>query len=551
MTLRRELLITAAAATILSVPSAHAAPPKHRRVVLHSAAPAADAALLEEVKALRSEVETLKSRLDQQTADATATKQQVETAQAQVQAVQGQVAQTQTEVAALPTSVAKQVDTSIDKARHADHFYYKGVTITPGGFIELAGIYRQHFQGNDIATSFAAIPFPNNRPSHVEEFRFSAHQSRVSLLTEGVVNDRIKLAAYAELDFQGGAQTANSNESNSFNPRLRHLYATADWIVGDDAGLHLLAGQNWSLVTMNQNGITPRGELTPPQIDGQYVPGFAWTRQPQVRLAADFLDHSLWFAVSAENPATTFGGTVPANVVYNAPAGQGFDAANTLSLNHVPDVVAKVAYEAKPAGHAVHVEGFGLYRNYSAHLTSGQNISSDSFAAGGGITAQIVPNFLDVQLSAMTGRGIGRYGAAQLADVTFRPDGSIRPLYETIMLAGATVHATKLLDLYLFAGQERESRADFGSVGGVLYGYGNALANNTGCLVEGGTCAGNSRIIRQLTGGFWDKVYQGRFGRAQVGFQYSYTDRTLFSALGGDPQAKQNIGFVSLRYYPF
>ena len=78
----------------------------------------------------------------------------------------------------------------------------------------------------------------------------------------------------------------------------------------DDFGAHLLAGQAWTLATMNLVGIVPRTENTPLVIDDQYVPGFTWARQPQIRVTKDF-DQTLWFALSAENPQTTFGGTTP------------------------------------------------------------------------------------------------------------------------------------------------------------------------------------------------------------------------------------------------
>ena len=39
-------------------------------------------------------------------------------------------------------------------------------------------------------------------------------------------------------------------------------------------------------------------------------------------------------------------------------------ARNRTRSNHVPDVVGKVAYEAKFAGRDVHLEGFGLYRDH-------------------------------------------------------------------------------------------------------------------------------------------------------------------------------------------
>ena len=127
------------------------------------------------------------------------------------------------------------------------------------------------------------------------------------MLTQGDVDPVTHLAGYGEVDFLGAAQTANSNESNSFNLRVRHLYLTVD---NDFFGAHLLAGQNWSLATMNTKGIIPRQEDIPLTIDAQYVPGFVWQRTPQIRLVKDF-DYNISAAISAENPATTIGGTAP------------------------------------------------------------------------------------------------------------------------------------------------------------------------------------------------------------------------------------------------
>jgi hypothetical protein len=378
---------------------------------------------------------------------------------------------------------------------------------------------------------------------------------------------------YGEFDFLGAAQTANSNESNSYNPRIRHLYGTVDYDTGNGVGVHFLAGQTWSLVTLNSKGITPRNEVTPPQIDAQYVPGFAWARQPQVRLTVDGMDHHLWLAVSAENPQTTFSGVgtpagalagsngtaapLPASLVFNQLAGGGslFNGANSLTLNHVPDFVGKVAFDNTFAGHAFHVEGFGIYRVMSYRVNSGNNdISAGGF--GGSISVTVVPKLLDVQFSGMTGRGIGRYGSGQLSDATFDDQGNIKPIHEQMLLAGVTVHATKMLDVYGFAGQEIEEARSFTTVNAagqtLAYGYGNPLYTNAGCYIEGSAaCNGNTHALKQITGGFWQKLYQGPFGRAQIGAQYSYTERSSLAGVGGEVRAKQNIGFLSFRYYPF
>ncbi|USI72071.1 hypothetical protein [Sphingomonas morindae] len=568
MSVRSWVLAGAATMALMSANAAVAAP-KHRA---SGGSSATTRELMDQVRALRAQVEALQTRLDGQATQQAATQSQVEAQQAQVQsAIQAQQAQVQTSV----TQVAQQqaeISKRVDKVEHPDKFAFKGITITPGGFLELAGIYRQHQMANDIATGFNSIPYPNTRTGYTQEARFTARQSRVSLLAEGDANKRVHLAMYGEFDFQGAARTANSNESNSFNPRIRNLYGTVDWRLANGNGLHFLAGQNWSLATMNSKGITPRNELTPPQIDAQYVPGFVWTRQPGVRLTADLLDKHLWLAVAVENPQTTFftngtgqgamvgsNGTaapLPASLTNNIAGGSGFDPNNNFSLNHVPDVIGKIAYEASLGGHGVHLEGFGIYRDFYDRV-SGSNQDVTGWGVGGGIVAQLVPGVLDAQFSGLYGKGVGRYGTSQLPDVTFGPDGRISAIREYMLLAGATLHATKMLDIYGFAGEEISKGRYFTTAAGQLYGYGNPLYTNYGCYTEGsGVCNGNTRAIKQITFGFWQKLYQGSFGRAQVGAQYSLTRRESFDGLGANglgfaPRATQNIGFLSFRYYPF
>ena len=568
MNMRVKLLATAAATSLL-VTGGYAAPAKKHHAAHR--APSANAELLEEVKALRAQVDELRAKVDTTSSMQAETVAQVNNTQAQVQSVQTQV---QAVTAAPPPVTKEQVNTQIaaavDKEHHNDKFYFKGITITPGGFLEAAGIYRSRFQGDDIASSFN-VPFPSqSHASHAGEGRFSARQSRISLLAQGKPNANVLLSAYGELDFQGGAQTSNSNQSNSYVPRIRNMYATIDWNQ-PGYGIHVLAGQNWSLLTLQSKGMSPRSEVTPPQIDAQYIPGFAWARQPGVRVTADFLDHKLWLGLAAENPQTTFGGTgVPVGIT-SAISGNGTTGNNqanptgsfqqfyngvgsSLSLNDVPDFIGKVAYEDTLAGHTIHIEGFGIYRTFSTHLDGTQtNKDVHSWGYGASINANIVPKLLDVQFSAFGGHGIGRYGSAGLPDVTSDNAGNLHPLKEYMLLAGATLHATKALDIYAFAGREQEYR----HINADGTGLGLPTANNSGCFIETAsnattsTCAGNTRRIQQLTGGFWDKFYQGSFGRAQIGIQYSYTQRQLFEGIGGMPQTHNNMGFVSFRYYPF
>jgi hypothetical protein len=67
---------------------------------------------------------------------------------------------------------------------------------------------------------------PNNPNYHLSEFRESAHQSRLSIVARGSVNEFTKLGANFETDFQSAGVSANSVESNSYGLRLRLAYAT-------------------------------------------------------------------------------------------------------------------------------------------------------------------------------------------------------------------------------------------------------------------------------------------------------------------------------------
>src|ERR1700761_850797 len=185
------------------------------------------------------------------------------------------------------------------------------VTVTIGGFLAFEGAYRSRNENTDIGSSFSGVPFSSSPYGPLSETRFTARQSRLTVMAQGDVDSDTHLTFWNEMDFLGAAQTANSNESNSYNLRIRNMYTTIDW---DSLGLSVLAGQNWSLATANTKGITPRNELVPTTIDAQYVVGFVWARQPQLRITKNW-NKELWAAVSVENAQTTVAGntiTLPA-----------------------------------------------------------------------------------------------------------------------------------------------------------------------------------------------------------------------------------------------
>lgn len=559
------LLASVAVLPLLAAPALAAPTAKHH----HKTAPST-ARLAAEVEALKASNQALQTKLDalvaslQQTSaktDATAAKVQdvAETASSARVIAQSAVAKTET----IPTKVAAAVEAVKPKT---DKLYYKGLALTLGGYVDMTAIYRSRNQLADDTSTFAKIPYANNPLYHQNETRMSGRGSRFSLLAQGDVTPSIHLSGYGEVDFLGAAQTANNNETSSYNPRIRQGWLGVDLA---DQGLLITAGQGWSLATLNTTGIKPLSEAIPNVLEYSYMPGFVYARQAELRVAKRF-DNGLTLAAAVENPATLVGGNAPtknlAGVVVapvaSATGGVGFNSANSYTLHSAPDMIAKAAYDAKLAGgRSLHLEGFGLYRqfkdrvNLGSPVTSATNFSKDGGGFGLGLFFNAVPKVLDLTGTYVSGKGLGRYGASQLADVTYAADGSLTPLKETLWVTGATFHATPELDIYAYAGSE-SVKASYGVDGASKhYGYGDPAYDNTQCfsvaVISGAACTGHVKSVSQWSLGFWKKTYVGAFGRIQYGAAYSYTRQEAFAGVGGQPTTNDAIVMTSIRYYPF
>jgi hypothetical protein len=439
------------------------------------------------------------------------------------------------------------------------------VKVTLGGFVELMVINRDRNESADWASNFnASIPYPNSHNYYLSEFHLTERQSRLSALVQGPDSDDWATEGYVETDFGAAGGTANNNESGSFSPRVRHFYADVTY---KPYGGNLLFGQSWSLITGNKQGIVARGENIPLTIDGQYLPGFNWVRLAQIRYTQKFND-MFTAAVSVENPAAlvtsnTSTGAPALGTIFNNPGasnsftppnGAAF-AANNVTLDYLPDFVAKVAIDPGFG----HYEVFATERFFrSRDIVTGQqkNIKSNATGFGGSLILPVVPKIVDFQASVIAGRGVGRYGSSQLPDATINPNTlGVEPLRGFSALAGVTVRPAPAWTFYGYVGEEQVSKKDFfETVAGKTYGYGygSSLFDNSGCETEGvGTCASNtSRIVSGTVGGWW-KFYQGWLGNGQVGLSDTWIKREIFSGVGGDPNTNINITLVSFRYYPF
>jgi hypothetical protein len=517
---------------------------------------------------------------------------------------------------------------------------YKGVNITPGGFIEAATITRTRANSADINTSFTNIPFPGNSLSKVAETNFTARQSRATVLFESKIGGA-KLSGYYEGDFLNAGVTSNNRQSNSYPFRQRQVWGQ----VMFDSGWSFTGGQMWTLATEDRKGINNRQEALPMMIDPQYVVGFTWARQYGFRVVKDF-GGKFALALSVEGPQATLGGrgfttfaltsalgvvTTTQNFFINAPGQAGgllnaFDATG-YTVNKAPDIIIKAA--ADPG--FGHYELFGIISTFRNRIfpcavvgTNAANLPTpatptvlpcpvdgttvpsaagafDDTRVGGGLGASLrVPLFgkkLDFGLKGVAGDGIGRYGSAQLADETFRPDGTAALIRTAHGLGVLEFHPNPKLDVYLYGGSEYAFRAGYAGYSSVVVnatpaipatatspaipattrtvisttgigGYGNPAANNSGCSTErpptgsftpatGGTCAGDIRIITEGTLGFWHKFYSGPKGGMRWGVAYSYITKSGWSGNGGlaagvpgiSPKAVDNMIWTSFRYY--
>lgn len=428
--------------------------------------------------------------------------------------------------------------------------------VTVGGFVEAAGIYRSKNEVADVGSNFnTGIPFDRtgakagtaNPLANQSELRGSARQSRITALAEADANENTKISAYVEADFLGAAPTANSNESNSYNPRVRVVYGTVDL---SDCGLHFLAGQEWSLLTTNKVGIIPRQENIPLTIDAQYVPGFNWTRNPQIRVVKDFDDQKIWLGLSLESPQAILSGiTAPAFVSATNAGGSLFSSTNSYTSDFAPDVIGKVAFDPGWG----HYEAFGISRFFHDYILPSapkgdQSIgNNDAIGFGGGAAAilPVIPQKLDLQANFMAGEGIGRYGSAQLPDFAFTPTGQVKALTGYSAMVGAVEHPTPTWDVYLYGGYEGVLRQNYTSATAstaTSIGYGDLD------LYTGQEQTSN---VWQITGGIWKRIYQGPWGKVQLGLQESVTRRDAFgNSLGVAQHAYENIIMTSFRFYP-
>jgi len=558
----------------------------------------------QQIQELREELRHKDQGLQQAQTAATDAAGKADAAQAAATSQQAAVTELKGNVADLQGTVANTVvnlqETQKQISESPLALHYKGVTITPGGFLAAEVVRRSRALAADINTPFNNLTMPGASQSAMSEFFGSGRQSRISMLVEGRLKSA-KLSGYVEADFLSAAVTSNNNQSNSYSLRQRQAWGQAAL----DSGWSFTGGQMWSLVTETTHGLDNRTEALPMTIDPQYHVGFSWARQFGFRVVKNF-NNKAWFGVSVEDSQATV--TTHSNaanfLVGSAGAGGGLynsaitncstslnssgapvttcSLAASYSFNPSPDIIAKAAFEPGFG----HYEVFGIYSHFRDRVfpcvdvtttapctgTTGPSaiLAHNSTKDGGGfgVNARWAlykknNNRLDFGLHALYGSGVGRYGTSTLPDASMTNLGTFHLVRSSQGLATLEWHAPKV-DIYLNTGAEYASRtASFDPILNKAVGYGSPSFSNSGCFTETvpinntgflpgslSSCTADTRVVIEGTAGFWYRFYNGPHGRLQWGPQFSYVTRNAWSGnLGFEPHGIDGMIFTSFRYY--
>jgi hypothetical protein len=456
----------------------------------------------QQIQELREEVRRKDQAAQQAQTAATDAASKADSAQSTASQQQAAITELKSNVADVQGAVANTVvnlqetQKSLNESPMA--IRYKGVTITPGGFIAAETVTRQRANAASINTPFNSIPYPGNALAHINESDFTARQSRLSLLAESKVGPA-KLTGYWEADFLGTGVTSNNRQSNSYVLRSRVLFGQAAL----DSGWIFTGGQQWSLVTETRKGITNRTEVLPMTIDPQYMVGFGWARQYGFRVVKDF-GGKFALGVSVEAPQSTIGGrgfssvsttnqatasvTVVGNAFVDAPGSGGgllnFSDTTGYSFTKTPDIIVKAVADPKWG----HLEMYGIYSAFRNRVypcaVVGTNstdtnppatpttiacpidgsMASSALGAyndtrsgggfGGNFRFPVGGKKAEFAVQGAYGNGIGRYASAQLADVTLRPDGTQALIRTSHALGELVLHPNAKWDIYADFGGE-------------------------------------------------------------------------------------------------
>jgi len=487
-----------------------------------------------------------------------------------------------------PTTSASPQYTEEGKQKESPlSFKIGGADFTPGGFMDFTSIFRTTNTTNPGGTNFFAIPFSNTVSGHLTENRFTAQNSRISLKAHGKFGEN-DVTGYYEMDFLGNdaANVFVTSNSHTFRQRLYFVDVKRD-------KFEVLAGQAWSWLTPNRNGLSPypADVFYSQDMDFNYQVGLTWTRAPQVRFV--YHPSENWaLGVALENPEQ-FGGqgevTFPQS--FNAQlAGQIDQAQNSGTPNLHPDIIPKIAWDMTTGGGKhMHAEAAGLVSSVkTTNLPA--NVPNTTFVhhtkTGGGVEAAVNLEFLKnihFVANGFWSDGGGRYIFGMGPNAVFFPvdfqnnpctvqnqgtpsarpvncDVAISLVHSGSGIAGFEAQITPKIMIYGYYGGayfQRNFATDLTFVSTTnpavvqpSIGFGWPSIVQGGVTVAGGSPNNHNRAIQEPTLGWIQTFWKNpQYGALQLITQASYLTRSpWFVAAGAPKNAHLTMAWVDLRY---
>ena len=414
-----------------------------------------------------------------------------------------------------------------------------------GGFMDMTAIMRNTATGNGIGTNFSNFPFTTtatgapNPTGNLAETRFSAQNSRITLQATSKVGSA-SLKGYIEGDFLGNTAQNLNVTSNSDTLRLR-LY----WAQYTQGKFEFLAGQSWSMMTPNRNGISPApGDLFYSQdVDTNYQMGLPWGRTPGFRFIAHASD-VVTAGIGLENPQQYTGGVVVLPAAFTAAevdTGSGSSAVGSSSPtpNAFPDFIGKLALDPKTGKTHQHID---VAVQASGYKTFNPTTSTTNTLTGTGESVNFVlepvPNLRLIAtnyFSQGAGRIIANTGAP---DFIVNPDFSMTAVNAFAGIYGveATVQKTLVYGYYSQTTIDQTLTKDANGTTSIGYGVAGSQAAN--------------HKIQETTVGLTQTFFRDpKIGGMQLMLQFSNLKRTPFSVPVGTPaNATMNMLYVNVRY---
>src|SRR5258708_8662318 len=171
----------------------------------------------QQIQELRDTLQSKDQAVRQVQATAADAAGKADAAQAQATQQQQTVGELKSDVSDLKTNLLNTTETVQETQKRIAEpptaIHFKGVTITPGGFLAAETVTRSRALAADVNTPFNSVTLPGASQSHVSEFFGSGRQSRISLLAQGELRD-VPLSGSFEPDFPPPPPTPHTNNHN-------------------------------------------------------------------------------------------------------------------------------------------------------------------------------------------------------------------------------------------------------------------------------------------------------------------------------------------------